>query len=62
MSAYSVAAVACAVAVIFFIIGFFVGEAEIKVKVEEVLHHYDRYKSNYISVEGMRRLLRHIVE
>lgn len=62
MSAYSVAAVACAVAVIFFIIGFLVGEAEIKVKVKEILHHYDHYRSNYVPIKHLRLLLRRILE
>lgn len=62
MSAYSVAAVTCAIAVIFFVIGFFVGEAEIKIKVKEVIHHYDHYRSNYVPVKSIRRLLRRILE
>lgn len=62
MSAYSVAAVACAVAVIFFVIGFFVGEAEIKVKVKKVLHHFDHYEGDRVSVKLIRLALRRIME
>lgn len=63
MSAYSVAAVAFAVAVIFFIIGFFLGEAAIKEKCKEVIEHYDHYKGgNYVSVVRLRRMLRKIIE
>ena len=62
MNAYSVAAVAFAVAVIFFVIGFFVGEAEIKIKVKAVIRHYDHYRCNYVPAEQMRRLLRQIIE
>lgn len=62
MSAYSVAAVAFAVAVIFFVIGFFVGEAEIKVKVKEVIRHFDHYEGDRVSVKHLRLLLRRIME
>lgn len=62
MSAYSVAAVAFAVAVIFFVIGFFVGEAEIKDRVKKVLHRFERYEGDRVSVKLIRWLLRQILE
>ncbi len=62
MSAYSVAAVAFAVAVIFFFIGFFVGEAEIKDRVKKVLHHFDHYEGDRVSVKLIRLALRRIME